>query len=116
LQTAKALKLSLEADPYDVNIWTDGIFTPGLTNIEALEQELSEADFAILLLSPNDRVFSRLKFFSAPRDNLILELGLFIGAIGRTRALMVQPQGRKLFRQTFWVLPPSNIRRPIWIL
>jgi predicted nucleotide-binding protein len=78
-----------------VNVWTDGIFTPGLTNIEALEQELKRADFAVLLLSPDDRVLSRWVFSRAPRDNLILELGLFVGAIDRRRAIMVQPLASK---------------------
>jgi CRP/FNR family transcriptional regulator, cyclic AMP receptor protein len=96
LTLATALKAALAADPYYVNIWTDGIFTPGLTNIEALEEELERADFAVLLLSPDDRVLCRWVFSRAPRDNLILELGLFVGAIGRRRAIMVQPSARKL--------------------
>jgi predicted nucleotide-binding protein len=96
LTLATALKSALATDPFDVNVWTDGIFTPGLTNIEALEEELERADFAVLLLSPDDRVLSRWAFCRAPRDNLILELGLFVGAIGRRRALMVQPLASKL--------------------
>jgi CRP/FNR family transcriptional regulator, cyclic AMP receptor protein len=31
-----------------------------------------------------------------PRDNLILELGLFIGAIGRQRAIMIYPKRPKV--------------------
>jgi len=96
LKLATALKAALVTDPFDVNVWTDGIFTPGLTNIEALEEELQRADFAVLLLSADDRVLSRWMFSRAPRDNLILELGLFVGAIGRRRAIMVQPRGAKL--------------------
>jgi CRP/FNR family cyclic AMP-dependent transcriptional regulator len=93
LKIAKALKDALVGDPYEMKIWTDGIFVPGMTNIEALENELSKADFAVILLSPDDRVLSRYKLSRVPRDNLILELGLFIGAIGRRRAIMVHPRG-----------------------
>ena len=96
LKMANALKAAFVSDPYDVHVWTDGIFTPGLTNIEALEQELLRADFAVLLLSPDDKVLSRWTWKRAPRDNLVLELGMFVGAIGRMRSLMVQPRGAKL--------------------
>lgn len=96
LNLAKALKAALATDPFDVHIWTDGVFTPGLTNIEALEEELERADFAVVLLSSDDRVLSRWVFSRAPRDNLILELGLFVGAIGRRRAIMVRPSGPQL--------------------
>jgi predicted nucleotide-binding protein len=96
LTLATALKSALATDPVDVNIWTDGIFTPGLTNIEALEEELERAAFAVLLLSPDDRVLSRWVCSRAPRDNLILELGLFVGAIGRRRAIMIYPSNSKL--------------------
>ena len=93
LKLARALKAALATDPFDVHVWIDGIFTPRLTNIEALEEELDRADFAVLLLSSDDRVLSRWVFSRAPRDNLILELGLFVGAIGRRRAIMVRPRG-----------------------
>lgn len=96
LLTATALKAALAADPYEVKIWTDEIFTPGLTNIEALEEELTRADFAVLLLSPDDRVLSRWMLSHAPRDNLILEIGLFMGALSRRRAIMALPRRSKL--------------------
>lgn len=48
-----------------------------------------------MLLSP-DEVTSRGLVNAAPRDNIILELGLFVGALGRRRALMVQPEKTKL--------------------
>lgn len=96
LGLANALRGALSGEVYDVKVWTDSIFKPGLTNIEALEQELSRADFAVLLLSPDDKVFSRWTWTRAPRDNLILELGMFVGAIGRARSLMVQPRGTKI--------------------
>lgn len=96
LKQAKALAEQFSKDPYEVKVWTDGIFTPGHTNIEALETEIQRSDFAVLLLSPDDQVLSRWIWSNAPRDNLIFELGLFMGAIGRKRALIVSPQGKRL--------------------
>jgi predicted nucleotide-binding protein len=73
LNIAESLETALTGDPVDVKIWTEGIFVAGLTNIEALEAELLRADFAVLLLSPDDEVISRGVTSQAPRDNLILD-------------------------------------------
>jgi len=96
LHAAAALQMSLNDGTLEAALWTDGIFVPGMTNIEALEAELVRADFAVLLLSPDDQVVSRNIANDAPRDNLILELGLFAGALGRRRAIMVRPQGTNM--------------------
>jgi len=93
LHLAKALQAALPGDSIEVKLWTDGIFAATLTNIEALEAELIRADFAILILSPDDEVVSRGASSPAPRDNLVAELGLFAGAIGRKRTIMVCPKG-----------------------
>lgn len=96
LKLAETLKECFELDPYEVKVWTDGIFVPGSAFIEALEAEKSRSDFAVLFLAPDDRVLSRWRLSHAPRDNLIFELGLFMGAINRDRALMVIPKRAKL--------------------
>jgi CRP/FNR family transcriptional regulator, cyclic AMP receptor protein len=76
--------------------WYQGVFGAGEAYIESLESEARRSDFALLILSPDDKVFSRGKVSQAPRDNVIFELGLFMGAIGRKRAFLVSPQGEKL--------------------
>jgi CRP/FNR family transcriptional regulator, cyclic AMP receptor protein len=96
LSAAIELQSQLNSDPYEVKLWTDGIFVPGITNIEALEAELTRADLAILFLSQDDAVISRGSTTPAPRDNVIFELGLFTGALGRQRAIMVLPHGADL--------------------
>jgi CRP/FNR family transcriptional regulator, cyclic AMP receptor protein len=93
LNLAQALQSQLAVHSIPASIWTDRIFTPGLTNIEALEAEVVRADFAALVLSPDDEVISRGATSAAPRDNLLYELGLFTGAIGRLRTIMIQPHG-----------------------
>jgi CRP/FNR family transcriptional regulator, cyclic AMP receptor protein len=96
LSPAKALQGALPTDSLEVKLWTDDIFAASLTNIEALEAELIRADFAVLFLSPDDEVISRGAANMAPRDNLIAELGLFSGALGRRRTIMVCPKGVEL--------------------
>ena len=61
-----------------MRLWTDGVFVASQFPIIALEKQVREADFAILVLGPDDKVLSRNERSDAPRDNVILELGLFI--------------------------------------
>src|SRR5262249_4003628 len=47
------------------------------------------SDHAILVLTPDDRTVLRRKRSPAPRDNVVFELGLFMGCLGRRRASYV---------------------------
>lgn len=75
----------------EVRLWSDGVFKPSTFTLESLERELRRADFAALVLAPDDVVTSREKTLAAPRDNVIFELGLFIGALGRSRTFVIRP-------------------------
>lgn len=76
--------------------WSEGVFRPSKVNIEALEAQIPLLDFAVLVVSPDDRVVSRGKQSEAPRDNIVFELGLFMGALGRHRTFLVKPRGTDL--------------------
>ena len=79
-----------------VRLWTDGVFGASRFPIEDLAQQVSEADFAVLVLGPDDRVISREKESDAPRDNVVFELGLFMGNLGRQRTYLVVPRGHDI--------------------
>jgi hypothetical protein len=49
-----------------------------------------------MVLGPDDLVASRDVTKSAPRDNVVFELGLFMGALGPERTYMVLPAGADL--------------------
>lgn len=72
----------------DIEPWTLA-FELSATYIESLEKIADEADFAILVLTPDDVTTSRQKEKLSPRDNVIFELGLFMGALGRERCYLV---------------------------
>jgi len=93
LEIARALQTAFEFDPFDVVIWTDGVFRASQYAIESLEHELDQSDFAIAIAQPDDKVRSRGKDKPTARDNVIFELGLFIGRIGRHRSLLLEPRG-----------------------
>ncbi len=93
LPIASAIQSKFEYDPVVVKVWTDGIFTPSSFPIESLEQVLPTVDFAALILSPDDAVTSRDATTAAPRDNIIFELGLFMGALVHSRTFLIYPRG-----------------------
>ena len=92
LQIARAIQSALDHDPFVVRVWTDNTFGASSFPMESLERELPKIDFAALVLSPDDTVVSRNTESSAPRDNLVFELGLFMGALGRSRTFLVYPR------------------------
>jgi len=92
LAAAQAIQMSLEHRPFDTVIWTDGIFKPSTSPMESLERELERSDFGVLLLTADDVVASRGVESRAPRDNVIFELGMWIGALGRSRTFFIQPR------------------------
>jgi predicted nucleotide-binding protein len=94
LSLAESLHAQLDR-ACDPTIWKDGVFTPSSTNIESLEKSLSDFDFAVFLMTPDDIVLIRGEQHAAARDNLIFELGLFLGRLGRERCLIVHPRGEK---------------------
>lgn len=80
----------------ETKVWTLGVFDPGTHVLDALIQQASTTDFAILVLSPDDQIDSRDEQQAAPRDNVVFELGLFIGALGPARTYMVAPNDTPL--------------------
>ena len=93
---ANAIAKSLRRQPYVLKPWTQGVFECSQTIIEDLMQATRETDFAILVLTTDDITRSRGNSKPSPRDNVIFELGLFMGAIGRERTYIVAPKGIKL--------------------
>lgn len=86
---ATYLDKALKKNGIETRSWIDGVFQVSETTIESLMGIASNVDFAILLLTPDDLTTSRRKKIDSPRDNVIFELGLFMGALGRDRTLIV---------------------------
>lgn len=96
LPLARAIQNALSHDPVTVRVWTDDTFQASTFPVESLERELVNADFAAMVLSPDDTVTSRETTSDAPRDNVIFELGFFMGTLGRSRTFLVCPGGLDL--------------------
>ena len=66
--------------------------------MEQLEEQISMADFGVLVCTQDDRIVNDGRGVDtlAPRDNVILELGMCIGRLGRKRTFFVKPRTRDL--------------------
>ena len=95
LPVGEAIQLNLDYS-CEVTIWSQGVFGLGQGTLESLVDRLDDFDFAALILTPDDVKISKDEVFQAPRDNVLLELGLFIGALGRDRSFIVYDRGSKL--------------------
>lgn len=93
LDIARAIQSGLAHDPFVTTVWTDGIFRASRTPIENLMRAVDDADFAALVITPDDLVESRGTEQSGPRDDVVFELGLFMGGIGRERTFLILPRG-----------------------
>lgn len=69
-------------------------FDPGHTALEELAKRLDEVDFAALVLAADDELTSRHQTQGAPRDNVVFELGLFMGKLDRDRAFALVDESR----------------------
>jgi hypothetical protein len=86
------VRASLETEA-EITVWDEGGFLLGQTSVESLSLALSRFDFAVLVLTPDDAVQSRSVGFLGPRDNVIFELGLFMGRLGRDRTFILHQAG-----------------------
>ncbi len=95
LESAKGVQANLEYS-CECQIWSQGLFGLSSGTMETLVSSLDKFDFAILMLTEDDITISRNKEQGSPRDNVIFELGLFIGGLGLERTFIIIDRKAKL--------------------
>ncbi len=93
LPVARAIENHLQHEKLFVKVWTHGVFRASQYTIENLEEQLDECDFAIAIAQPDDSITIREETKNTPRDNVIFELGMFLGRFGRARTFLIEPRG-----------------------
>lgn len=80
-------------------LWTQ-IFAPGGTTLQSLTEKATNVDFALFIFTPDDLTRMRGNDKPTVRDNVLFELGLFIGSLGQERCFILKPRGEELYLPT----------------
>jgi hypothetical protein len=88
---AYAIQDNLQQDA-ETTVWAQGVFVLSKTAIDSLARTLAQSDFGAFVFAPDDAVRLRKKTYTAVRDNVVFELGLFIGKLGVERTFIVMPK------------------------
>lgn len=92
LDLGHAIQKNLEHDA-EVTVWNQGVFQPSSYPLESLIDELDRTDFGLFVFAGDDITNIRGKDNLTIRDNVIFELGLFVGRLGRRRVFFLVPRG-----------------------
>ena len=92
LEVARIVQNSFAYDNFLPVLWTDGVFRVASYPMQSLIDEVTDSDFAIAIAHGDDTSSIRGKEWPVPRDNVIFELGLFMGHLGKDRAILMEPR------------------------
>jgi Predicted nucleotide-binding protein containing TIR-like domain len=73
-------------------------FNLAASTLAELMRNLRESDFGVFILSPDDISIMRGSTNPVARDNVIFELGMFIGRLGAERTFFLVPDGSSELR------------------
>jgi hypothetical protein len=90
---AKAISREMRSTA-EVGLWTN--FRPNEVLLDELLRATQLHDFAVLVATPDDRSEKRGTTEATMRDNVLFELGLFAGSLGRERTYLLQLKGTKM--------------------
>ncbi len=88
---ANALAANLEHDGH-CTVWHQA-FPLSTSTLDELLTHCNRNDFAAFVFSADDDLTLRTHDYKSPRDNVVIEAGLFMGANGKDRGFIVIPTG-----------------------
>lgn len=91
LELAYAIQANLDHDA-DTTVWAQDVFKLSQSSLDSLIAAVNKSDFAIFVFYPDDVTQIRDNSVLTVRDNLIFELGLFMGKLGKERVFYLIPR------------------------
>ena len=95
LSVAYAIQTNLQHTA-ELTVWDQGVFALSHSALESLLAVLSKSDFGIFVFTGDDLTKIRGKESATVRDNVVFELGMFIGRLGKERSFVLIPAGADL--------------------
>src|SRR5262245_19770517 len=92
LPIAYLLQQNLEYDA-NVTVWNQGVFQLSSTALDDLLKSLNDFDYGIFVFNPDDVGKIRNTDFTIVQDNVIFELSLFFGKLGKEKVFYLIPKG-----------------------
>jgi len=99
LDLAYAVQEELEHTA-EATVWTQGAFELSRSTMESLLDILSESDFGLFVFAPDDVTQVRGGEKRTVRDNVVFELGLFVGRLGPERSFIIAPAATEMHLPT----------------
>lgn len=100
LSIANQLKQKIDMDCGDwlhIEVWNEsGVFALNGNTLDSLVKASRKFDYGILVATKDDILKTRGASTYAPRDNVMLEIGMFLGSLGLTRAFLLLEEESKL--------------------
>lgn len=93
IEYAEAIQLRFEHEgEFEAVCWHQGVFKPSDYPLEDLLLQLGKMSFGIFVLAPDDFLEQRGEKYATVRDNVLFEMGLYYGALGRNRTFFIAPK------------------------
>jgi hypothetical protein len=89
---AEALQVNLDRETRPT-VWHQA-FPLSRNTIDTLLENSAKNDFAVFVFSADDLLAMRKHEYQAPRDNVVIEYGFFVGMRGKDRAFIVVPRNK----------------------
>lgn len=89
LEQLREISSWIEAEGHEPVPWdSPSLFLPGENTFEKLIEISKEVDAAIFIFAEDDKVWYRADALLQPRDNVLIEFGVFAGSLGQRRAII----------------------------
>lgn len=84
-------------DWLEIECWSDGgVFELNKSALDTLIKASRRFDYGLLIATKDDKATIRGKKFQVPRDNVMFEMGMFLGSLGLNRAFLLVENDNKL--------------------
>jgi|GEM_PF-5102524 len=88
LEVVREVSVIIESIGHCPKPWNKDTFTPTMHVFECLENTLNSVDAAVFIFNEDDIQWYRETKVTTVRDNVLLEYGLFCGALGRSNVVI----------------------------